>query len=89
MLLGRDSSVDIATRYGLDGPRIESQWGETFNTCPDRNWDRDRHLHNEYRVFFPGVQRPGRGFNPPSAEVIDKISLYLYPLTGSSWLVLR
>ena len=22
---GRDSSVDIATRYGLDGPEIESQ----------------------------------------------------------------
>jgi len=27
----RDSSVGIATRYGLDGPRIES-----FHTCPDR-----------------------------------------------------
>ena len=24
---GRDSSVGIATRYGLDGPGIESQWG--------------------------------------------------------------
>jgi hypothetical protein len=24
--MGRDSSVDIATRYGLDGPGIESQW---------------------------------------------------------------
>ena len=25
--VGRDSSVDIATRYGLDGPGIESRWG--------------------------------------------------------------
>jgi hypothetical protein len=25
--LGRDSSVGIATRYGLDGPGIESRWG--------------------------------------------------------------
>ena len=24
---GRDSSVGMATRYGLDGPGIESRWG--------------------------------------------------------------
>jgi hypothetical protein len=24
------SSVGIATHYGLDGPRIESRWGENF-----------------------------------------------------------
>ena len=28
--LGRDSSVGIATVYGLDGPGIESQWGRNF-----------------------------------------------------------
>ena len=28
--MGRDSSVGIATRYGLDGPGIESRWGEDF-----------------------------------------------------------
>ena len=27
---GRDSSVGIATRYGLDGPGIESWWGRDF-----------------------------------------------------------
>ena len=27
----RDSSVGIATRYGLDGPGIESQWGAKFS----------------------------------------------------------
>ena len=27
---GRDSSVGIATRYGLDGPGIESRWGLDF-----------------------------------------------------------
>ena len=27
---GPDSSVDIATGYGLDGPRIESRWGRDF-----------------------------------------------------------
>ena len=33
---GRDSSVSIATRYGLEDPGIESRWGEIFRTYPDR-----------------------------------------------------
>ena len=28
---GRDSSVSTATRYGLDGPEIESWWGRDFS----------------------------------------------------------
>ena len=28
--VGRDISVGIATRYGLDGPGIESRWGRDF-----------------------------------------------------------
>ena len=28
--MGRDSSVGMATRYGLDGPGIESRWGRDF-----------------------------------------------------------
>ena len=31
-ILDRDSSVGIATRYGLDGPGIKSQWGARFST---------------------------------------------------------
>ena len=31
---GRDSSVGIATRYGLDGPGIESRWGRDFPHLP-------------------------------------------------------
>ena len=30
-LSSRDSSVSIATRYGLDGPGIESRWRERFS----------------------------------------------------------
>ena len=30
LFVGRDSSVGIPTRYGLDGPGIESQWGRDF-----------------------------------------------------------
>jgi hypothetical protein len=32
--MGRDSSVGIATRYGLDGPGIESRWGRDFPHPP-------------------------------------------------------
>ena len=30
MSIVRDSSVGIATRYGLDGPGIEYRWGRDF-----------------------------------------------------------
>ena len=33
---GRDSSVGIATRYGLDGPGIESRWGGPDFPHPSR-----------------------------------------------------
>jgi hypothetical protein len=29
-IVGRDSSVGIATRYGLDGPGIEYRWERAF-----------------------------------------------------------
>ena len=38
---------------------------------------------------FPGVKRPGRGVNnppPSSAQVKDKVELYVYSRSGSSWL---
>jgi len=55
MHMGRDSSVGIATPYGLDGPGIESRWGgEIFRTRPDRPWGPPRLLHNGYRVFLGG-----------------------------------
>jgi hypothetical protein len=31
LYVGRDSSVGIAIRYGLDGPGIESRWGDRFS----------------------------------------------------------
>jgi len=35
MTVGRDSVIGIMTRYKLDGPGIESRWGEIFHTRPD------------------------------------------------------
>jgi hypothetical protein len=83
--VGRDSSVGIATCYEMDGPGIESRWGEIFSTRPDRPWDLSSLLYNGYRVSFPGVKRPGRGVDhpPPSiAEVKERVELYLYSPSG-------
>ena len=88
---GWDSVVCIATRYGLDGPGIESPCGRDFLTLPDRPWGPPSLLYNEYRVSFPGVKRPGRGVDhppPSSAEVKEKVELYLYFPSGPSWPVL-
>ena len=51
----RDSSVGIATRYGLGGPGIESRWGgEIFRTRLDWPWGPPTLLYNGYRVFTGG-----------------------------------
>jgi hypothetical protein len=50
---GPGSSVGIATDYGLDGPGIESRWGEIFLTRPNMPRGPTSILHNRYRVF-PG-----------------------------------
>jgi hypothetical protein len=56
---GPGSSVGIATDYGLDGPGIESRWGEIFR-CPNWSWGTPSLLYNGYRVFPGGKVRLGR-----------------------------
>jgi hypothetical protein len=55
---GRDSSVGIAMRYGLDGQRIESQWGRDFPHPSRRPWDPPTLRYNGYRNF-PGGKAAG------------------------------
>ena len=46
---------------------------------------------NGYRVYFPGVERPGRGVNhppPSSAKVKKGVEPYLYSPCWASWPVL-
>jgi hypothetical protein len=52
--------IGIATRYGLDGSGIESQWGRDF-PHPSRPVLLYRLLYNGYRDSFQGVIRSGRG----------------------------
>ena len=72
--MGRDSSVGIATCYGLDGPGSNPGGGEIFRTRPDRPWDLPSLLYNGYRVF-PGGKAAGAWCWPPtpnlSAEVME------------------
>ena len=56
---GRDSSVGMATLYGLEGQGIESRWGEIFRTYPDRPSGPPSLLYNGYLVFPGG--KVGRG----------------------------
>ena len=77
----RDSSVGIATHYGLDGPRIEFLW-ETILTAPVQTGPVDHPAsYTTGTGSLPGVKRPGRCVDhaPPSnAEVKERIKLYLY-----------
>jgi hypothetical protein len=54
-----DSVVKIATHYGLEGPGIESWWGEIFRTYPDRLQGPPSLLYKGY-WGFPGG-KGGRG----------------------------
>ena len=54
----RERAVAIATRYGLDGPEIESRWRRDFPTCPDLPWGAPSLLCNAYLVF-PGGKEDG------------------------------
>jgi hypothetical protein len=63
---GRDSSVDIETRYGLDDPEIEFRCGARF-PAPVQTGPR---AHTGSYIMgtgsFPGVKLPRRGVdNPP------------------------
>jgi hypothetical protein len=88
--MGRNSSVVIATRYGLDGPGIESRCGREFPypsrpvvglTQPPIQWVPD---------IFPGSKAVAAWRWPPtpfSAEVKESVELCFYP-SGPSWPVL-
>jgi len=83
MAMGRDSSVGIATRYGLDGPGIESRWGARFSapTGPGAH----PASYTMGTGSLPGVKRPGRGVDhppPSSAEDKERVKLYLYSPSG-------
>jgi len=79
--MARDSSVGIATRYGLDGPGIESRWGRDSLAPSSRSLGPTRPLIQRLPGLSRGVKRPERGVDhprPSSAEVKEIVELYLY-----------
>ena len=91
LLVGRGSSVSIATRYGPDGPGIESRWGRDF---PHPSRPAIEPIQSPIQWIprlFPGGKAAGScrwSPIPSSAEVKERVELYPYSLSGSSWPVL-
>ena len=86
----RDSSVGIATRYGLDGPEIECRWWRDFPHLSRKALEPSHPpIH-----WVPGLSREksGRGVvlttQPSNAEVKERVELYLYSPYELSWPVL-
>jgi len=89
---GRDSSVGIATGYGMDGPGIESRWRARFYAPVQTGPGAHPASYRMGTKTFPGVRRPGRGVDhpqPSSAEVKERVEPYLSSPSGPSWPVLR
>jgi hypothetical protein len=63
--VGRDSSVGIATRYGLDGPGIQSRWGRDF-PHPSRPALGPTQSHTMGTGSSPRIKMPGRGVDHPT-----------------------
>jgi len=77
--MGPDSSVTVATCYGLDGLGIESQWGRDFPHLSIPTLGPPSLLYNGCR-FFPGGKAAGACPLPPTqsiAEVKERVELYL------------
>jgi hypothetical protein len=88
--VGRDSVVSIATRE-LNGPGIEFQGWARFPAPVQTGPGAYPASCTKGTGSFPGVKRPGRGVDhppPSSAEVKERVELYLYSPSGPSWPVL-
>ena len=89
--VGWDSAVGIATRYGFDGQGIESRLEAKFFASVQTGPSAHPDSYTMRTGSFPGLKRPGCGVDhppPSSAEVTERVELYLYSPYGPSWPVL-
>ena len=86
-----DSSVGIATRYGLQGPAIEFQWVTRYSTPVQSGPGAHPASYTVVTWSLPGVKgvrtlcRPPTPFSP---QVKERVELYLYSPSWPSWPVL-
>ena len=76
--MGRDSSVGIATRYGLEGPGIELRWGARFSAPVQTGPGAQPASYTMGTGSLPGVKRPERDVDyptPSSAEVKGRVEI--------------
>jgi hypothetical protein len=81
--------ISCSVRTGRSGDRILV--GTTFSvSVQDRLCGPPSPLQNRYRVFPGGKVAGEMGLTPPpNSEVKERVELYLYTPSGSSWLVVR
>ena len=68
----------------------DSNGHEVFHTCPDQPWGQ-LVSYTMVSGAFLAVKQPGCGADhppPSSAEVRERVELYLYSPSGTSWPVL-
>ena len=79
-IMGRHSSVGIATRYGLDGPGIESRWGQDFSAPVQTGPGAHSVSYTMGTGYLYGGKAAGRGADhpPPSSAVVEgRVELYI------------
>jgi hypothetical protein len=90
--IDRDSSVGIATCYGVESLGIESRLGTRFSAPVQTGPGAHPASYKMCTWSFSGVNRPRRDIDrqpPSSAEFKETVQLYLYPHFGFSWPVVR
>ena len=70
---GWDSSVGVATSYGLDGPGIESRWEARFSTPVQTGPGAHPAFCATNNGSFPGVKRSGRGVDHPPPHLAPRL----------------
>ena len=71
--VGRDSSVGIATGYGLDGPGIESRWEARFSPPIQTGPGAHPAPYTMGTGSFPRVKRSGRGVDHPPPHLAPRL----------------
>ena len=65
-VVGRDSAVGVATRYGLDSRGTESRWGARFSAPTQTGCGAHPASYKMGTRSFLRVKQPGRGVDRPN-----------------------